>query len=335
MRTFLDNRIDYIDYAKAIGIFLVVLAHTQLRSEITDWIYVFHMPLFFFLSGFLFDYSRHPTFKGFVSRRFRQLIIPYVLINVITYLLWLFVFRHYGADSDMDIIWYKPLIAFLLGNGGDMVHNVPLWFLLCLFVVETVFYRLFREANTNMILLGMSLFAVVGYLNYIFNPILLPFSLGTAFVAIVFYGIGYLCAHHHIIYNNVLLWILSIIVTIVIVSYNGRIYMHVNYYSNYLLFLVGAVAGIYMMICLSKYLSKIGVFSFISFIGKHTLLICGFHLMTFTLIKGAMVYVLHLDPLLLNQAIAGNILFSIVSILLCCLLVLLYEKIKGAKGFTN
>ena len=43
----MGQRINFIDYAKAIGIFLVVLAHTPLKSEITDWIYVFHMPLFF------------------------------------------------------------------------------------------------------------------------------------------------------------------------------------------------------------------------------------------------------------------------------------------------
>ena len=47
----MQQRKDYIDYAKAIGIFLVVLAHTPLKNEVSDWIYVFHMPLFFFLSG--------------------------------------------------------------------------------------------------------------------------------------------------------------------------------------------------------------------------------------------------------------------------------------------
>lgn len=46
-----EKRIDWIDYAKAIGIFLVVVGHTYAGNALTNWIYSFHMPLFFFLSG--------------------------------------------------------------------------------------------------------------------------------------------------------------------------------------------------------------------------------------------------------------------------------------------
>ena len=43
---------DYrLDNAKAIGIFLVVFAHVMSTSTITNYIYLFHMPLFFFISG--------------------------------------------------------------------------------------------------------------------------------------------------------------------------------------------------------------------------------------------------------------------------------------------
>lgn len=49
------ERLHWLDYSKAIGMYLVVLGHvfkdnTQLLKDI---IYSFHMPLFFFLSGFL------------------------------------------------------------------------------------------------------------------------------------------------------------------------------------------------------------------------------------------------------------------------------------------
>ena len=325
---FMMQRIDYIDTAKAIGIFLVVLAHTQMRSEITDWIYVFHMPLFFFLSGFLFDFKRYPSFTSFASRRCRQLLLPYLLINVLTYLLWLLVFRHYGADTDMAIAWYQPLTGFLLGNGNEMIHNVPLWFLLCLFIVEMVFYLAFRNSAKQSILAGAVLFAIIGYLNVTFNPWLLPFSLGTALVALFFYGIGYICAHTNFLKSNILLCLLSLIITVLVAYYNGRIYMHINYYGHYLLFLVGALTGIYMMLYLSKYLARWSNIPLLSFIGKNTLLICGFHLLMFSVIKGFLVYVFHFDLQLLEQQIIGNLLFAIVSILLCCLLISAYHKGK-------
>ena len=54
-------------------------------TPLKNWIYVFHMPLFFFLSGYLFRFDRHPNFMPFVRRRFRQLMCPYIVINLVTF----------------------------------------------------------------------------------------------------------------------------------------------------------------------------------------------------------------------------------------------------------
>lgn len=45
-----------IDVAKGIGILLVVFAHIY-KGSCTDFIYLFHMPLFFYLSGATFAFS--------------------------------------------------------------------------------------------------------------------------------------------------------------------------------------------------------------------------------------------------------------------------------------
>lgn len=42
------SRIDWIDIAKGIGIFLMVMGHTSIPKLGGHWIYSFHMPLFFF-----------------------------------------------------------------------------------------------------------------------------------------------------------------------------------------------------------------------------------------------------------------------------------------------
>ena len=45
-------RIQWIDYSKFIGIVMVILGHLYLNNKyITNFIYSFHMPFFFFLSG--------------------------------------------------------------------------------------------------------------------------------------------------------------------------------------------------------------------------------------------------------------------------------------------
>ena len=69
-------------------------------------------------------------------------MVPYFAINLVTYLFWLFVARHVGSGHDGAVSPLMPLKAALLGNGPMMLHDVPLWFLMCLFVVEIGYYAL-------------------------------------------------------------------------------------------------------------------------------------------------------------------------------------------------
>ena len=89
-------RYEWLDYAKAIGIFLVVLAHVAggirkgpagdgLESWwiVMDLIYTFHMPLFFAISGFLF--ARRPTLdvSKFTKSSLIGVVIPYLVWGII------------------------------------------------------------------------------------------------------------------------------------------------------------------------------------------------------------------------------------------------------------
>ena len=50
----IQERKKYIDILKGIGIFYVILGHVTHTSFLFRYIYSFHMPLFFFISGMLF-----------------------------------------------------------------------------------------------------------------------------------------------------------------------------------------------------------------------------------------------------------------------------------------
>ena len=56
------KRIDFIDVAKGIAIFLVVYGHTYDGRNLHLFIYSFHMPLFFFISGLLFKENKYANF---------------------------------------------------------------------------------------------------------------------------------------------------------------------------------------------------------------------------------------------------------------------------------
>lgn len=82
------GRFDSIDLMKAIAIILMVMGHCG--SPITKWFYLFHMALFFMISGYLWN-ERHASDKKYVWKyiksKLKRLYIPYVLCNSIYWIL--------------------------------------------------------------------------------------------------------------------------------------------------------------------------------------------------------------------------------------------------------
>ena len=59
-----EKHLNWIDLAKGIGIILVLIGHSKfLPITLKNYIYSFHMPLFFILSGYVF--SNKYNFKDF------------------------------------------------------------------------------------------------------------------------------------------------------------------------------------------------------------------------------------------------------------------------------
>ncbi|MCQ2353359.1 MAG: acyltransferase [Victivallaceae bacterium] len=87
-----STRIGYIDYAKAVAIFLVVLGHTNdPYTPGKAWLYMdvcyaFHMPLFFLLSGFFIRPKENydaASWGNFFRKNLFTLIFPYFLWGII------------------------------------------------------------------------------------------------------------------------------------------------------------------------------------------------------------------------------------------------------------
>ena len=60
----MEKRIEWIDIAKSLGIFLVVIGHTGINvfmPSVAKWIYSFHMPLFYFISGMMFNGDKYSS----------------------------------------------------------------------------------------------------------------------------------------------------------------------------------------------------------------------------------------------------------------------------------
>ncbi len=128
-------RSNFIDIVKGIGIFLVVLGHQN--TILTQEIYSFHMPLFFFLSGIF--HKNYNSYTEFINRKFKTLIIPYFTFAISLFLFWFFISRNFGKSSMIEISILKNFMGIFLGAGIEKISTInwgaTLWFLPCLFLV--------------------------------------------------------------------------------------------------------------------------------------------------------------------------------------------------------
>ena len=60
--------------------------NTQKEPQFTEFIYTFHMPLFFLVAGFLFNYTKYSRdFCGFVKKKFKRLAVPYLVGSLVIF----------------------------------------------------------------------------------------------------------------------------------------------------------------------------------------------------------------------------------------------------------
>ncbi len=94
----LKYKLQFINYAYAIGAILVVLGHSTPTgaSDMPFWIdairtfiYNFHMPLFFFIAGFLFRYTseiRKKKYSVFIKGKCIKFLTPYIVLSLVGFI---------------------------------------------------------------------------------------------------------------------------------------------------------------------------------------------------------------------------------------------------------
>ena len=79
-----STRLEYIDIAKGIGLILVVFGHLfSYNGELSIIIFSFHMPLFFFISGYCFCPHKYNDFESFLVKKVKHLVIPYLIFSIV------------------------------------------------------------------------------------------------------------------------------------------------------------------------------------------------------------------------------------------------------------
>ena len=87
----IHKRLQYVDFLKGFAILCVVVGHIAAFNPkcdlLIDFVYSFHMPLFFFISGFLFHKKNIVNIQKSIISKVKSLIIPYLSISVLAVVL--------------------------------------------------------------------------------------------------------------------------------------------------------------------------------------------------------------------------------------------------------
>lgn len=318
------KRIQWVDWAKSTGIFLVVLVHTHCEPTLTYLLKAFLMPLFFFISGFLFSMERNPQWGRFALKRFRQLMIPYLWINLVAYLLWVFLLRHFGDGADSAVAWHEPLVGIALGIPPALLHDIPVWSLLCFFVVEMLYYATYLLTSGKKWII-LTLFLILSCVNCTLNPTdigIYPLAITPALCGTVFYTLGVICrswknGDNLITKPSIITFAIAFAALWISRYLNSPVSYFTGGTGNYGYFLFGAIGGIVTVIQLSALAAKaFKENKLILTVSKGTLIICGFHILAFAAIKGVF-YFAGLDVNILMDGIVAGVLTSITATAAC------------------
>lgn len=151
MTTAKNRHLHEVDILYALGTVLAILGHSHPNDWSTfpgkwvEFIYTFHMPLFFCIAGFLLAASqslRRQSYGEWIWKKALRLLTPYVVLLVIT-LIPKYMLEH-GGLSGLDFRFL--LTSFLMPREGVWGH---FWFLSVLFLLYAVFGLLRKQIPVN------------------------------------------------------------------------------------------------------------------------------------------------------------------------------------------
>ncbi len=308
----------------------IVWGHIYYGRASSAFVYAFHIPLFFVLSGMVFDKNRYPNFGIFLKKKLKSLLIPYVVFSFLTWLVWVAyaMVTHTTVDS-----YWMPLMQTIIAQGseGYLVHNVPLWFVMCLFSMEVMYYFIadFRRIWITVITVMM---AALSYclLNYYpsFDFSAIPWSIDAAMLGIPFYALGHwvVCkvghqgmldavnGHKGI---SVFVMLFLLVVTCLISNFNGPIsFGRTDMGKNVFVAYLGGVTGVSMLLILCILLAgssfnnpEVKWMNFLKWFGRNSFNAMVIH----NPIKGFMGVIIGTVFACGSATVSQNLLYSLVS----------------------
>lgn len=269
------ERIIYLDFYKGIGIILMIMGHIGFGDLFDHFIHGFHMPIFFYISGYLYAQKDVEiiSIRSYVMRRVKTLVIPYLFWGI----------SLFGVRCFMYEINIEPLRHLFWDNTTGLAFGCSLWFITALLVAEITHLFIDKKVR-NEYARGIAILSIViiGHFVSLQKEMVIPFACKQAFVGVGFIYAGVMTKRKENtelfqrikalkIWEKVLIGI-GISCTIML---NGYVNMRINMYGIIPLFwtnaIVAAICGLYLFQYIEKYIYKFKILEVIKNIGKNSI----------------------------------------------------------------
>ena len=182
-------RVEWADILKILGIIAVFCGHLgEETGKLHDFVFYYHVPLFFFASGIFAGSSKELSFKDVVKKRFGQIMLPYIFLT----------FINMGViivTSDKNFIIYLKYIKQFIFGIRNQIPASSLWFFSCIFCTGVLFEILRRLLKKNvLILLTAAALYFISITLFPNNPSIHPswiWNVDSACYYLIYYALGY------------------------------------------------------------------------------------------------------------------------------------------------
>lgn len=353
-----DKNYKYINSLKGLGMIAVVLGHSG--SPFSSYVYLYHMALFFFISGYFYKdtYDDNPLLV--IKKRIKKLYIPFIGYELMfMFLRNIFINLHlYSNEAMLKIKSLRDIIDNLkkiitLNSTEPLLATI--WFLTTLFYVNIIYVtiryiiRKMKIRNEYIIFLIITIIYLIGFymfennidLKAFINPnrkkvpdLFLRIFDYRNFIILLIFHLGYLYNKYE---NKVNMDKYLVITFSLILLYNaykvGSIDIALNKYTNPIYFIINALLGIYINI----YLAKINILSnsrILQYIGKNSLIVMIFHLLAFKLVNSVQIFIYNQPyeklasfPFFINKN-GWWFVYTLVGIFVPLMIISLYDYLK-------
>lgn len=277
MKSVQNIRIEWIDWMKVLGIYLIVLGHFYSIGE--KFIYVFHVPLFFVISGILC--KKESDSHLFWRKLWYNLAVPMLIMAALNFTFYCVLKFIYGTFEPIIIYWFLRNAMFAMVSSFD-----NLWFVYTLILLKIIFqYCSSRTILYSLIIVMLAIAFLYNTLDFSAFPFFLnnPNCVINVCTAFPFFALGIFVSDYKLILNElnnkmklVIISLCGFLFVSVCWFYNGGVGMHqCDYGGNMLLFLLGGVSGSIIIFAVSKLLGHTS--KIVAIISRGTIIILGFH----------------------------------------------------------